>query len=230
MLYFSFTHFCKILGISQFTRFFTPARPEDFHPCTPCPALQEKSSVRLGCRVHSLALGPFSMCLTVCHSAVSCLYTVNTDCPGPWDCSEHSTGESRAKGLQHRVFPGGRHWDWDTETLRHWDTETLRHWDPETETLRHWDWDTETETQRLRHSDWDTETETLRQRHWDWDTETESRRLRHWDWDTETETETLRLRHWDWDTPCSFLSYRLTAQFSPWWASRSFFKPLFVCP
>ena len=37
MLYFSFTHFCKILGISRFTRFFTPARPADFHLC---PALR----------------------------------------------------------------------------------------------------------------------------------------------------------------------------------------------
>ena len=36
MLYFSFTHFCKILGISQFTRFFAPDRPpRGFSPLPP---------------------------------------------------------------------------------------------------------------------------------------------------------------------------------------------------
>ena len=48
-------HIFRVLGISRFTRFFTPARPADFHLCPalriftlapPCPALQEKRPPR----------------------------------------------------------------------------------------------------------------------------------------------------------------------------------------
>ena len=42
MLYFSFMRFCKILGISRFTRFFAPARPTPQEKRPPCTSLPKK--------------------------------------------------------------------------------------------------------------------------------------------------------------------------------------------
>merc|ERR1711905_63456 len=58
---------CELLDIDRFLREKNQLHQifPNFGPNERYGLKQEKSSVRLGCRVHSLALGPFSMCLTV---------------------------------------------------------------------------------------------------------------------------------------------------------------------
>ena len=68
MLYFSFTHFCKIWGISRFTRYFAP--PRGFLPL-PCPAEKKAAPHIPGIKAHMI-------------------YSDHSDRSDPSDCKTHA--------------------------------------------------------------------------------------------------------------------------------------------